>query len=485
MLKLFYILLYPWLPDGPDAGSYVTVANYLARGGSWLQDGPYNGLTGVTSPGYPMLLALFSGAVALTQGSVIGWKIVQVVMVSLQVPFVADLASRMFGNRAGLAAGIVVALSPVWFYSAEILQYEQWLGCFLLLGVWCLIRADGAPARCTPWWVAGAGCSYGVAALLQLKALTLVAPAVLYSAFVLSRHTTQGTPLSPPGTTWLSVRQRPWRGWERGRRMPVVLGGLSLFVMFAVLPTSVWGARNLAVHGEPLLGSTGAMNTLWMGNHEGATGGYMQLPRPNAFYERLGHYPERSITREARAFADLGWDYIRRNPSQFGVLALIKLERFWWTLTPDRFGEYLEARTMSLLGGLADATAITFFSKLAHVMGLALAGAGLLWSFGTRPEAERRGATPVGDGQTERRSISLERVFLLGTIVLFWLLHIPFIAEPRYRISIEPLLAVLQGAGLAAARQVIPSLPSLTSERRQCPQSGAAAAVLDGPAHEQ
>jgi hypothetical protein len=41
-------------------------------------------------------------------------------------------------------------------------------------------------------------------------------------------------------------------------------------------------------------------------------------------------------------------------------------------------------------------------------------------------------------------------VFLLATIAVFWLVHVPFIAEPRYRIPVMPLIHVLEGAGFMA-----------------------------------
>ncbi len=425
-LKLVFVMLYPWVPDGADAPAYVTAARYLASGGSLLSDGPYGGLIGVTSPLYPMILALLSGAVALARGSVVGWKLAQAGASLLLVPLAGALAARLYGRRAAWVAAIIAALSPLWFYSAELLQYELWLALLIAGGLLALVHAcaRGRPSRA---WLALAGACHGLAAFLQLKVVVLLLPAIIY----------------------LCWRCRPSAGKYRNHRYTMGLTmwpltmwprAASLVLFFSVpalLPLIAWGARNVVVHGEPLLGSTGAGVLLWMGNHPGATGGYMQLPRPDAFYDYLRRYPEHSITREARAFGDLALDFIRHNPSQFALLALIKLERFWWTITPDRLGEFLELRTEAFLGGWLDATAITLFSKLLHTGMLAISLAGLLWG----PRLQHRMPTD--------QWLTAERWLLLATIALFWLVHVPFIAEPRYRLPIAPLLQVLEGAGIA------------------------------------
>src|SRR5262249_40982167 len=57
LLKLYFVSLFPWIPDGSDADAYVSVARYLATGGSILRDDPAGGLISVTSPLYTMVLA--------------------------------------------------------------------------------------------------------------------------------------------------------------------------------------------------------------------------------------------------------------------------------------------------------------------------------------------------------------------------------------------------------------------------------------------
>lgn len=456
LLKLYFVTLYPWLPDGADAGSYVTVARYLAAGGSVMQDGPFGGLIGVTSPLYPMILAALSFAVRLTGGSVVGWKLVQAGVAVLLVPLMGDLGWRLFGPRAGRAVVIIAASSPLWLYSAELLQYELWLALFITAGLWALVRwlatpdgamarpiGAGALARRDAGWLALAGVCLGLASLMQLKVVVLLGLGFLTVAITLWRR------LNP------AVRREPrvdgagtgWASWATAAAL------LALFAVPGVLPLGAWGLRNVAVHGEPLLGSHAAGIIFWMGNHAGATGGIMQVPRPDAYYERARKYPEGSITREARAFSELAWEYIGQNPSRFALLGLSKLERFWWTITPDRLGAFAEDRTVAFLGGTVDQTAVRLFSKLAHLAAVCLVLVGALWGIQQLP-ADSGADVSVNAGTATGTAPAVAGVLagrwlLLAAIAVFWLVHIPFISEPRYRLPIAPLLQVLEGTGAA------------------------------------
>jgi hypothetical protein len=40
---------------------------------------------------------------------------------------------------------------------------------------------------------------------------------------------------------------------------------------------------------------------------------------------------------------------------------------------------------------------------------------------------------------------------VVASVAVFWLAHIPFISEPRYRIPVAPLLQVLEAAGCVLA----------------------------------
>ena len=432
LLRLYYVVLFPWLPDGADGPSYVGVARSLMASGRILDDGPAAGLTHITSPLYPIILAATSWAVGLARGSVVGWKVLQVAVSLLLVPLVGDLAERLYGRRAGFVAALIALLSPLWLYSAELLQYELWLGLLLAGGVWAAVRARSSSYRAY-WWIAASGLLLGLAALMQLKAAVVLVAAVAY-------------------LVW--PRRCGTAGWN-GRTMAILV-----FTLPAITPLGLWALRNEIVHGEPILGSTGGGALVWMGVHPGATGGYMQLPRPQAFYEHLARYPSGSSrSNEARAYTELAWEAITGHPAHFAVLALVKLERFWWTIAPERLGEHLERRTTAFLGYQVDGEAQLLFSKLLHLAGLGAVTVGLLWGGRIAPDAGEDPSTPDG------------RWLVIAVVGLFWASHVPFIAEPRYRIPIEPLLHVLQAAGLVLIRDALDRYRGGTAVEATAPSS--------------
>jgi hypothetical protein len=427
-LKLYYVTLYPWVPDGADAAAYVATARSLAATGNLLRDDPAGGLISVNSTGYPLILAVFSGATVLAHGSVVGWKVLQVGVATVLALVVGALAGQLFGARASRAALLVALLSPVWLYSAELLQYELWYALLVATGIWALARL--AAARRVRWWLGLAGACYGLASLIQPKSLILLAPAVAFLAWdTVSRP-------CPKGRIDPVARYGRWARW----------GALVAFLALSLLPIAAWGARNLALHGEPLLGPTGGIN-LWLGNHEGATGGYMQPERPPALYERLKRYPPTLISRDARAYTDLAFAYIASHPSQVALLGLTKLERFWWTISPDRLGEFAEGRMIAFLGGMVDSPALRFAAKVMQYWGVALAAAGVLW--GARlTQVRSPGAARASEGGRAGRVRQVARALLYSSFVAFWVVHVPFFAEPRYRIPVVPLLQVLEGTGI-------------------------------------
>jgi hypothetical protein len=420
--KLVYATLYPWLPDGADGLTYAGTAEKIAQFGPFWHDPPVATLSHITSPLYPMILALLSPLNAQADGSVVGWKVAQVFVSLALVWLVWDLGRRMYGAPAGRAAALVATLSPLWLYSTELIQYELWLATFITASVWCLVRWNPAVGSGAGKWLLLAGLTGGLAALIQLKAAVLWAPVLVY----LLRRTLAAHP-----------------GDAGGKGMATALRAFALaasvFLAAAIVPPGLWGVRNLAIQGEFILGSTGSGGLLWMGNQPGATGGYMQLPRPDAFYEYLKRYPEGSDrSRESRVYTDLAIDAIKRSPARFLDVSLVKLERFWWTITPERLGEFSESRMTAFLGGLVEDAGQVLFSKAFNLFTLTVLCAGTL--LGHRL-SDKTGAA------------SSWRMLVIGSIAVFWLSHAPFIAEPRYRIPIAPLLHVLQGAGLVLLGQ--------------------------------
>ena len=55
-----------------------------------------------------------------------------------------------------------------------------------------------------------------------------------------------------------------------------------------------------------------------------------------------------------------------------------------------------------------------------------------------------RARNTLGNDSIHTRNISITIIIILT----FWITHIAFIAEPRYRLPIAPLIQVFEGAGL-------------------------------------
>ena len=428
-LKFWFVSLYPWLPDGADAPAYVGGARYLQAGNSIMTEDRNGTFVSVTSTMYPILLALTGWVTTLTNGNVIGWKFLQVVCASLMPWVVGALGQELYGFRTARVAAVIATFSPLWFYSAELLQYELWLGLAIGLGTLLVCRV-ASTQRHRYWWVL-CGVVWAGVLFLQVKTAVLLAPIGLilwYSNFITTskRRHIGAENITPTGSASRLAL-------ERMRLIAVSTIPVVAFLSISVSPVIAWGFRNLIVHNEFIIGSTGSGTLLWMGSQPSATGGYMQISRPESYYEREPLFPNQSVTRNARIFASLALDNIVRDPTKFVLLGITKLERFWWTISPDLLGEYLEARTVSFLGGLVTSTGIMVFSKLTQYVVLSLACIAI-----TRARSD----LATEPGHTGNISVTLI------IILTFWITHIAFIAEPRYRLPVAPLIQVFEGAGL-------------------------------------
>lgn len=404
-LKFVYVSLWAWIPDGADAPAYVGAARFLMAGNSILTEDRNGTLVSVTSSAYPLILALTSPVTWLTNGNVIGWKWLQVVIATLIPITVGSIAFQIAGTRSARAATIIATLSPIWFYSAELLQYELWLGLAIAFATLATLR------RAQAWHNVSTfaadiivGAAWAVAVFTQVKTAVMLGPALT--------------------STW-------W--WTGGRQRRAISGLIRATVVasVAVTPILLWGARNVVANGAFVIGSTGSGTLLWIGNQPSATGGYMAPSRPPQFYDRYRDIGGPEVTKSARTFAAIAWDEIAAHPDHIAVLALLKLERFWWTITPDRLGEHLERRTLAFFGGILSVNTIEFISKLTNFTVFVLATIGI---FGSAPNEKvfQRGA----------------RWLIISQIVVFWFAHIPFISEPRYRLPVIPLIQVFEGIGV-------------------------------------
>ena len=92
VLKAYYVLLFPWVPDGWDALLYHTAARALVEEGLLTRDGY---VITATAPAYPFLIAAIY---AVTGIHPLAAKVVQVVPAVGIALFVVLITRRLFGR---------------------------------------------------------------------------------------------------------------------------------------------------------------------------------------------------------------------------------------------------------------------------------------------------------------------------------------------------------------------------------------------------
>jgi 4-amino-4-deoxy-L-arabinose transferase-like glycosyltransferase len=222
-----------------DSGVYVDLAQRVV-GGDLLARTATRGEPFFVAPLYVYFLAL---ALTLTGGSLLGAKIVQVVLGMAAVALLYAAARPWFGHRAALAAAVLLALAgPVVFHETVLLQAA--LDPFLMALALALVSRALDRGRVPGGLLAGAG--LGLFALNRPNALVW-------------------------GVALALALPIAW-GARRGLRLG---GALALGLALAVAPATL---RNLAVSGQPvLIASHGGLN-LYIGNRAEADGTYRHVP---------------------------------------------------------------------------------------------------------------------------------------------------------------------------------------------------------------
>ncbi len=223
---------------GLDSEAYVALASRVAAGDLALGPEPF-----YVAP----LYAYFLGAIfALTGGSLLAAKVVQITLGTLAVALVHATTRRFGGALAARAAAVLVALTGA-FTFAEVTLLQSALDPFLAaLALHLLARAlqldESRAFLC-------AGLGWGLFALNRPNALAVALGLALA----------------------LALRAL----WARSRTPLVAAMLLAAGTLLALAPSL---ARNWSVAGEPILiASHGGLN-FFIGNHADADGTYRRVP---------------------------------------------------------------------------------------------------------------------------------------------------------------------------------------------------------------
>jgi 4-amino-4-deoxy-L-arabinose transferase-like glycosyltransferase len=169
-----------------DAGSYLTLASYIARTGDYsLERSPGSGAGGTKgpsayfAPGFPYYLGLVDliDGHAVRRGPAIQpARDSQVVLGMVTVALVGLVAFELFGSTAGLIALLLAAVYPVFTEMAGVIAAENLLTPLILAALYTALRSRrAASARARYGWVVGTGVLTGLATLTHENGVLILA----------------------------------------------------------------------------------------------------------------------------------------------------------------------------------------------------------------------------------------------------------------------------------------------------------------------
>jgi len=415
----------PWF-DVPivDGVNYLRTARTIAGGDLLGGSGAF-----WQPPLYPYFLAVLLRLF----GERMAWiYVVQAVLGALSCVLVFTLGRRLFGERAGIASGLIMAFyAPLIHFDVQPLIPVLHI-VLALLGILLLLRAgeavpagggSGGMERPAALRYSLGGLAWGLAAIATPNILLAV----------------------PAAAAWIAWRAAP-AGPRNGRaRALPVLG----FLLGMALPVGMVASRNLVVAGEPVLISSNFGINFYIGN----TANYEQAIRirPGGEFQRLAQEPENAgvvgAAAQSRWFTARAMQFLIGYPGSAVRLYLRKaLDLAAGREIPRNENMYEYRRHSWLLSALLWRRLLSFpFGLLAP-----LALAGVVATAGeARSEA---GATP----SEERRAGRALLLLFAGSYAASLLLFFP---TDRYRLPIVPVLAVFAGVLLATPARSLRRAP--------------------------
>lgn len=373
-----------------DADGYWVLALKLLQGNDFsLYEPPRYVLR---MPGFPAVLALLISICGESQEAV---RYGLAVLTSLAVLPAVWLGRGWHSPVAGVWAGLVIALMPVYVGFSVTILTECLFAAIILWDVWACARWLEALQResttsLSVWgWGALSGLLAGLA--VYFRPSWLLFPAVLLPALA--------------GILW-SNRRASGRG----------LASWGVVCVCLILPLLPWGWRNQQVTGHFVL------TTLWMGPslYDGLRPG-ADGDSDMTFFEEENVLARMSEYEMNRHYKDRAWSFVREHPGESLRLAGIKLWRFWkpWP-NAEQFRH--------------------------PVLGLMVAS-GFLFLL----------VSAVWGSWCMRKELWL--VFLCWAPILYFTgIHLFFVSSLRYRLPAEFPLAVLAGIGLQSWLSRTPSV---------------------------
>ncbi|HYE17130.1 MAG TPA: hypothetical protein VEA69_01735 [Tepidisphaeraceae bacterium] len=274
---------------------------YLSLGRNLLEHGQlkfFDGRFGedvyaYRTPGYPVFVAMCGGNVTVV-------RVAQALVDTSTVLAIYLLARRFFGARAGLAAGVIVALNPFLIYFTGLILTETLFTAMLAWGMYFMVGRRP------------------LVGLSVLALSVLVRPSAVGLVPLVAALGAMAAPI--PGVTC----------WERVSVGVVNAAMGVLAVVIALFPWAVRNSRHPSLQSWIWTTTNGGI-TLYDGFHDGATGASDQSTFVQAVI--AGRHPAKGPLRGEVArdgeFRQWARNWIEEHPGRSLQLALVKIGRTW------------------------------------------------------------------------------------------------------------------------------------------------------------
>jgi 4-amino-4-deoxy-L-arabinose transferase-like glycosyltransferase len=172
-----------------DAGSYLTLASYIAHTGDYSLShksgsgaGGTRGPSAYFAPGYPYFLALvdlIDGHPVRRDGAIHPARVSQAVLGTITVALIGLVALELFGPLGGAIALGMAAVYPVLIELSGVLVAENLLMALVLAAVYAGLRVRRARSALTACaWATGAGVLTGLATLTHENGILILLPLI-------------------------------------------------------------------------------------------------------------------------------------------------------------------------------------------------------------------------------------------------------------------------------------------------------------------
>ncbi len=400
---------------------YDFMARGLAAGKGYLS--AYNAQTALWPPGYSLILAGLYKAVG---HSIISAKVMNALAAAATVVLVYVIGARVFSKKVGGVAAVILAIFPGQIYYSTVILNESLFAFFAMLLllftlIWVSKRGMWPPGLLL------LGVLYGWAALMRSEALTLLVAALIVWTF------------AAPS----------WRSW---------IGQGTLVVLGAAIAITPWMARNaIAMHGFVPI-SSGGGHTFLAGHLDDPYNTPYVFPAADLWlkYPNLA-YPQRELKMEHDAWIE-GWDFAKTH--QRYEVQLVG-EKFYHMYKDDSEallwieGAWPNPGNLSWLQGSWVAerpppTPVIIMSKAAERNWMRLADR---YYFAVL--ACGAVGIPLWFNVKDRK-----RLLLILTVVLWTALHLVFIPNSRYHVSVVPIFCLWAATTVVFAFDLVKRLLS-------------------------